>query len=344
MTGTPIRVLFVCTGNSARSVMAEALVRQKGGDRFEVHSAGTDPRGINPLTRTVLAEAGIDTSWARSKSVTEYLGQQFDYVVTVCDEARQACPVFPGVHESLHWGYEDPAEATGARRNAWRSSGACSSSSASGSTSSSRSPAPAERAPGRGGSAGPRRLSRAETGRDEAMELYLLRHAHAGDPEAWDGPDDRRPLSDKGEKQADRLGRFLAGIGFTPDAIITSPKARAAQTAALVAAQLGDAGDRGRPARRRADHLRRWRRSCAMRATRVGPSWSATTPTSASSSRPCAAPPEVPMKKGALARIDASPPARARRRDRCAGSCRPTCSSPIASRTSGVGLGAGSRR
>lgn len=113
MTAPPIRVLFVCTGNSARSVMAEALVRTKGGDAFEVHSAGTDPRGVNPLTLAVLAEAGIDASWARSKAVTEYLGQRFDYVVTVCDEARQVCPVFPGVHESLHWGYEDPAEATG---------------------------------------------------------------------------------------------------------------------------------------------------------------------------------------------------------------------------------------
>jgi arsenate reductase len=113
MTGRPIRVLFVCTGNSARSVMAEALVRHRGGADFEVHSAGTEPRGVNPLTLRVLDEAGIDASWACSKSVTEYLGQQFDYVVTVCDEARQACPVFPGVHESLHWGYEDPAEAQG---------------------------------------------------------------------------------------------------------------------------------------------------------------------------------------------------------------------------------------
>jgi arsenate reductase len=113
MTPSPIRILFVCTGNSARSVMAEALVRTKGGAAFDVHSAGTDPRGINPLTLRVLAETGIDGSWARSKSVTEYLGQQFDYVVTVCDEARQVCPVLPGVHESLHWGYEDPAEAEG---------------------------------------------------------------------------------------------------------------------------------------------------------------------------------------------------------------------------------------
>jgi arsenate reductase len=109
----PIRVLFVCTGNSARSVMAEALLRHHGGDRFEVHSAGTEPKGVNPLTRRILAEAGIDASFARSKSVTEFLGQRFDYVVTVCDQARQSCPVFPGVHESLHWGYEDPAEATG---------------------------------------------------------------------------------------------------------------------------------------------------------------------------------------------------------------------------------------
>jgi arsenate reductase (thioredoxin) len=109
----PIRVLFVCTGNSARSIMAEALLRRHGGDRFEVHSAGTEPRGVNPLTLRVLADAGIDASWARSKSVAEFHDQTFDYVVTVCDQARQVCPVFPGVHETLHWGYEDPAEATG---------------------------------------------------------------------------------------------------------------------------------------------------------------------------------------------------------------------------------------
>lgn len=109
----PIRVLFVCTGNSARSIMAEALLRHHGGGRFEVFSAGTEPRGVNPLTLRVLEDAGIDATGARSKSVTEYLGETFDYVVTVCDEARQVCPVFPGVHESLHWGYEDPAEAEG---------------------------------------------------------------------------------------------------------------------------------------------------------------------------------------------------------------------------------------
>jgi arsenate reductase len=113
VSGRPIRVLVVCTGNSARSVMAEALIRHKGGDHFEAHSAGTDPRGINPLTLKVLAEAGIDAPWARSKSVNEFLGQSFDYVITVCDEARQVCPTFPGSHRSLHWGYEDPAAATG---------------------------------------------------------------------------------------------------------------------------------------------------------------------------------------------------------------------------------------
>jgi arsenate reductase len=109
----PIRVLVVCTGNSARSIMAEALLRHHGKDAFEVYSAGTEPKGINPLTERVLDEAGLDHSWARSKSVTEFLGQTFDYVITVCDEARQVCPVFPGVHESLHWGYEDPAAVEG---------------------------------------------------------------------------------------------------------------------------------------------------------------------------------------------------------------------------------------
>ena len=110
---TPIRVLFVCTGNSARSVIAEALLRRDGGADFAVHSAGTEPKGINPLTLRVLAGAGIDAIWARSKSVTEYLGQSFDYVMTVCDQARESCPVFPGAHESLHWSFEDPAAAEG---------------------------------------------------------------------------------------------------------------------------------------------------------------------------------------------------------------------------------------
>jgi arsenate reductase len=109
----PIRVLFVCTGNSARSIMAEALLRRHGGDDFEVASAGTDPRGVNPLTVRVLDEAGIESGSLSSKSVQEFVGREFEYVITVCDQARQACPVFPGSHNSLHWGYEDPAQATG---------------------------------------------------------------------------------------------------------------------------------------------------------------------------------------------------------------------------------------
>lgn len=113
MSGQPIRVLVVCTGNSARSLIAEALLRLHGGADFEVHSAGTEPHGINPMTQRVLDEAGIDHSWARSKSVTEFLGRTFDYVITVCDQARQACPAFPGVHETIHWGYEDPAAVEG---------------------------------------------------------------------------------------------------------------------------------------------------------------------------------------------------------------------------------------
>jgi arsenate reductase len=113
MDKPPIRVLFVCTGNSARSLMAEALLRRRGGPDFDVFSAGTEPRGVNPLTLRALLEAGIPSDGLRSKSVSEYLDQSFDYVVTVCDDARQVCPVFPGLHESLHWGYDDPAAVEG---------------------------------------------------------------------------------------------------------------------------------------------------------------------------------------------------------------------------------------
>jgi arsenate reductase len=109
----PIKVLFVCTGNSARSQIAEAVLGRLGGDEFEVQSAGTEPKGVHPLTLRVLADAGIDWSSATSKSVVEFLGRPFDYVITVCDNARQSCPVFPGVHESRHWDLEDPAEVEG---------------------------------------------------------------------------------------------------------------------------------------------------------------------------------------------------------------------------------------
>ena len=109
----PIRILFVCTGNSARSQFAEAILGRLGGADFEVSSAGTHPGVVNPLTVRALAEIGIDWSAARSKSVTDFLDRSFDYVITVCDQAREACPVFPGAHESIHWGFDDPALAQG---------------------------------------------------------------------------------------------------------------------------------------------------------------------------------------------------------------------------------------
>jgi len=113
MATNRLRVIFVCTGNSARSQMAEALLRRDAGDRFEVVSAGVDPRGVDPMTITALDKVGIEIRDARSKSVGEFLGQRFDYVITVCDRARAICPVFPGGSQTLHWGIDDPAETTG---------------------------------------------------------------------------------------------------------------------------------------------------------------------------------------------------------------------------------------
>ena len=104
------RVLFVCTGNRARSQMAEGLLRDLAGDRFEVYSAGTIPSGISEYTIEAMREIGIDVSGQRSKSVEEFNGQSFDYVITVCDSARQVCPVFPGEGERLHWDIEDPSD------------------------------------------------------------------------------------------------------------------------------------------------------------------------------------------------------------------------------------------
>jgi arsenate reductase len=113
MSGGPIRVLFVCTGNSARSQIAEALLGQIGGVEFDAHSAGTEPKAVNPFTVRVLADRGIDWSRAQATSVTSFLDEPWDYVITVCDRARQLCPVFPGEHNSLHWGLDDPAEVEG---------------------------------------------------------------------------------------------------------------------------------------------------------------------------------------------------------------------------------------
>lgn len=107
------RVLFVCTGNSARSIMAEALLRRAGGPAFEARSAGTEPSAVHPLTLQVLESAGIDTTGLRSKSLTELVDEPFDYVVTLCDDARVVCPIFPGADQSLHWGYRDPASVEG---------------------------------------------------------------------------------------------------------------------------------------------------------------------------------------------------------------------------------------
>ena len=109
----PIRVLFVCTHNSARSQIAEALLERYGGREFDVMSAGTEVSRVNPFAIRVLAELGIDWSNARSKAITEFLGETFDYVITVCDRARETCPVFPGSTNSLHWGLDDPSEVEG---------------------------------------------------------------------------------------------------------------------------------------------------------------------------------------------------------------------------------------
>ncbi len=113
MSDAPIRVLFVSTSNAARSILAEAVLRRAGGSRFEAQSAGTHPTAIDPLTERVLSEAGLDPSGLRSKSIDEVLDQPYDYVITLCDDARTICPVFAGADQSLHWGYPNPARATG---------------------------------------------------------------------------------------------------------------------------------------------------------------------------------------------------------------------------------------
>jgi arsenate reductase len=109
----PRRVIFVCTHNSARSIMGEVLLRAKGGPAWDVVSAGTQPGEVRPLTLKVLQEAGLPTEGLCSKSVEEFMGQSFDYVITVCDSARQECPVFPGEGRRLHWGYDDPSAVEG---------------------------------------------------------------------------------------------------------------------------------------------------------------------------------------------------------------------------------------
>jgi arsenate reductase len=107
------KIIFLCTGNSCRSQMAEGFMYNMAGDKFQVFSAGVKPTQVNPYAIKVMAEAGIDISKHRSKSVTEFLNWQFDYVITVCNHARQVCPVFPGNHQNIHWDIEDPANFKG---------------------------------------------------------------------------------------------------------------------------------------------------------------------------------------------------------------------------------------
>jgi arsenate reductase len=109
----PQRVLFLCTHNSARSQIAEGLLRARGGQAYEAFSAGTEATALRPEAIQVMGELGIDIAAQRSKTLQRYLGEQFDWVVTVCDRARETCPVFPGAQRTLHWDFDDPSAATG---------------------------------------------------------------------------------------------------------------------------------------------------------------------------------------------------------------------------------------
>lgn len=110
---TTTRVLFVCTHNSARSQMAEGLLRARGGPVFEVASAGTEATHVRPEAIAAMAELGIDISGHESTTIDRYLGESWDWVVTVCDQARESCPFVPGAKRSLHWSLDDPSAATG---------------------------------------------------------------------------------------------------------------------------------------------------------------------------------------------------------------------------------------
>jgi len=118
------RVLILCTGNSARSQMAEGLLRHHAGETFDVESAGIEPSFVRPEAIAVMREIGIDISGHRSKSIEVFTGQLFDYVITVCDNAKQNCPIFPTATKRIHWSVEDPAAVAGdeqIRRQAFRS-------------------------------------------------------------------------------------------------------------------------------------------------------------------------------------------------------------------------------
>ena len=111
--GERVRVLFLCTHNSARSQMAEGLLRHLASEHFEVMSAGTEATHLRPLAVQAMDELGIDISAQESKTLERYLGEPFDYVITVCDDANEACPTFPGARWRLHWFFEDPSQASG---------------------------------------------------------------------------------------------------------------------------------------------------------------------------------------------------------------------------------------
>jgi len=109
----PIRVLFVCTHNSARSQMAEGLLRALARDRFDVASAGTEATRVHPLAIRAMEEVEIDLTGHTSKTIDAFLGQRWDYVITVCHNANERCPLFPGETTRIHWGFDDPSQATG---------------------------------------------------------------------------------------------------------------------------------------------------------------------------------------------------------------------------------------
>lgn len=117
---SPIRVLFLCTHNSARSQMAEALLRHIGGGKFEVYSAGTEATRVHPLAVQAMANVDLDISGARSKHLDEYLSQDFDYVITVCDAANESCPIFPGDPKRIHWSFPDPSLVQGSDKERLR--------------------------------------------------------------------------------------------------------------------------------------------------------------------------------------------------------------------------------
>ena len=113
----PVRALFRCLGNSARTQLAEALLRSSGGDDFEMYSAGTEPTELHPMTIRVMNEANIAVTKQESKHLNAFLGQSFHYVITICDRTRDNCPTFPGDYERIHWSFDDPAQSTNQDHN-----------------------------------------------------------------------------------------------------------------------------------------------------------------------------------------------------------------------------------